>query len=172
MNTTTRTPTRTRIALILAGLALVSTAAGCASGGAGTDSTATAAGGLGSKWGTCMRDAGFDVQDPRDEDVQNGVQTFRDGDASEPGFDDAAASCYQKLGIHGADKAQKEKWKRQYDQVASCIREEFPDFPEQEPGSVVADPEKYPRAAEPRFDERFTECAQKYAPDSQSAPAG
>ncbi len=122
------------------------------------------------KWGECMRSAGFDVPDPADEELASGVVRTPPG-ADEQAFGTSAKACQQKLGLKGTDDAQRQTWERQYDQVASCIREHgFADFPEQEPGTL--NPGDYARAQEPAFEKTFSDCLAEFAPGTkQSNPS-
>ncbi|MBT2502654.1 hypothetical protein [Curtobacterium sp. ISL-83] len=166
-HTATRTTTRTRAVLVTAILAAVLplSLASCSSDSSGT-TAAEAVSGVGTRWGACMRDAGFDVQDPSDEIVERGAYSRPEGvDAA--GFDTAAAGCSEQLGIEGSSSAQKQQWARQYDQVASCVREHgYEDYPEQQPGALDFNPSNYPRAAEPGFEKVTAECLQEFAPDT------
>lgn len=134
-------------------------------------STTAAPSGIGSRWGACMRDAGFDVQDPTEQQVRNGAVITPSG-VDEGRFHTAADTCSRQLGVERADSAQQDRWTREYAQVASCVREEYPDFPEQEPGVLSVDPEEYPRATEEAFQQRFDTCMTKYSPDTKTQDAG
>jgi hypothetical protein len=118
-----------------------------------------------------MRSAGFSVEDPSDAQVASGTVTSPAG-ADEERFRTAAGQCAEDLGVHGADSAQQDKWTREYDQVASCVRETYPDFPEQDPGGITFSPDEYPRAAEPEFQERADECMHEYSPDTKTQELG
>ncbi len=152
---------------LLAALPLALSA--CSSADPGADST-SAVQGVGAKWGECMRSAGFDVPDPADEELASGVVRTPPG-ADEQAFGTSAKACQQKLGLKGTDDAQRQTWERQYDQVASCIREHgFADFPEQEPGTL--NPGDYARAQEPAFEKTFSDCLAEFAPGTkQSNPS-
>lgn len=113
-----------------------------------------------------MRSAGFTVEDPSDDQVSSGTVTSPAG-ADQERFRSAADRCADDLGVHRADSATKEKWNREYDQVASCVRETYPDFPQQQPGSISFNPDEYPPAGEPAFQERADECMAKYSPDTK-----
>lgn len=171
MNTTTRT--RTAIATVLLALALPITLSACSAGeadAAGGDAQQST--GIGAKWGSCMRDAGFDVQDPPDEQLESGAVTQREG-VDEQAWNTASNRCSATAGVQRADTAQQQKWARQYAQVASCIRDNgYEDYPEQPEGSIGVDPETYPRAAEPQFDETFRKCLAEYAPDTKMQERG
>ncbi|PZE86217.1 hypothetical protein DEI91_03675 [Curtobacterium sp. MCBD17_032] len=118
-----------------------------------------------------MRSAGFEVQDPSDDQVSSGTVTLP-ADADQEHARAAADECAEHLGVHGADSAMKQKWIREYDQVASCIRDAYPDFPEQPPGQVGWDDEEYPPAADPAFQQRADECTRKYSPDTKTQSVG
>lgn len=148
-------------ALLVAGpLAL----AGCSSAQPDAAPTSTASG-TGAKWGACMRDAGFDVPDPTDAQVSSGTTTVPQG-VDETRYATQASTCSEQLGVARSDSAQRQEWARQYDRVASCIRERgFDDFPEQREGAI--DTNGYPRAQDPAFQQTFTTCLQEHAPDTQ-----
>lgn len=137
----------------------------CSTPDAGTAPT-TAAKGLGTQWGDCMRAAGFDVEDPDDDAVTSGVTTAPQG-ADQQAFSEQAATCARSLGVTGADDATEQKFRREYQQVAACIRERgYPDFPEQDGGFTT---QGYPRSAEPEFDDAVTGCMAEFSPDSRTA---
>ncbi|GAA1494252.1 hypothetical protein GCM10009627_25980 [Curtobacterium herbarum] len=157
----------TTATLLVAGLT------GCSGAGASTADQAAGtsdASGLGAQWGSCMRDAGFEVEDPSDDQVRSGTVLAPQG-GDQQAFETAAARCSSDLGIEQIGSAEKDKWTREYARVASCIRDEFPDYPEQEPGGLALGPEEYPRALEDGFQERADECLRKYSPDTQSQTA-
>ncbi len=160
--TTTRIRTALTAVALLAALPIALSA--CTSSAPGPDPT-SAARGVGAEWGNCMRDAGFAVQDPTDEEVTGGLLPSAEGvdrEASER----QAEECRRRLGVRGIDDAQKQTWARQYDQVTSCVREHgYADFPEQQPG--VIDTSGYARATEPQFEETFKDCLAEYAPDTK-----
>lgn len=167
------TETTPRPRAVLAAVALLAALplalSACSSAGPGADST-SAAQGVGAKWGDCMRSAGFDVPDPADDELVSGVVRSPAG-TDEQAFREAARTCQQDLGIKGTDDAQRQTWERQYDQVASCIREHgFADFPEQEPG--VLNPADYARSEEPAFEKAFSDCLAEFAPDTKQSNPG
>ena len=176
MHTTTRTRTSTRTRLLLAtvsGAVLLAGLTACSGGTPPNGDGATAADGpgIGAQWGSCMRAAGFEVQDPDDDQVRSGtVLTPQSGDRE--AFATAAGKCSTDLGIEPADTAEQDKWTREYARVASCIRDEYPDLPEQQPGSLSFDPETYPRAREDGFQERVDECLAEFSPGTKSQPVG
>lgn len=129
--------------------------------------TASAGSGLGARWGDCMRSAGFTIDDPSDDQVSSGTITSPAGSDQER-FRSAADRCAEDLGVHRADSATKEKWNREYDQVASCVREAYPDYPEQDPGTVSFGSDDYPPAADPAFQKRAEECLHRYSPDTKT----
>ncbi|KQS09226.1 hypothetical protein ASG04_10170 [Curtobacterium sp. Leaf183] len=133
-------------------------------------SGSSTASGVGAKWGACMRDAGFEVEDPDDASVEAGLSKPPAGvDGAE--FADASSSCSDEAGIERSSSADHQKWARQYAQVASCIRENgYDDFPEQQPGSIGT--EGYPRAEEPEFNDVMDDCLAEFAPDTQSQSVG
>ncbi|PZF67052.1 hypothetical protein DEJ33_07295 [Curtobacterium sp. MCPF17_047] len=169
MRTTNRPPTRVLTAAVLA-LGLASGLTGCAGGAPASDST-TAASGLGARWGDCMRSAGFDIEDPGDDQVRSGTVISPQG-VDEDRFAGAADSCATELGVTRADSAAKDRWAREYDQVASCVRDAYPDFPEQQSGALSFDEATYPPAAEPEFQQLVDECLQRYSPDTKTQDAG
>jgi hypothetical protein len=118
-----------------------------------------------------MRAAGLSVEDPSDDEVTHGTVKTPAG-VDQGRYQVAAVKCGKELGVQPPDAAEKEKWARQYDQVASCIRDAFPDFPEQEPGSIGWDSDTYPTSEEPAFKQRNAECMQKYAPDTKTQHVG
>ena len=168
------TRTTIRSARFLAALAVAAllplTCTACSSDPEPSAATSAPAAGIGAKWGSCMRDAGFEIVDPTDEAVSSGVVTRPTGaDADE--FDRAAGECQKAAGVRGADSAQRQRWDRQYEQVANCIRENgFADLPEQRTGSL--DFCSYPRVTEPEFDRVTDRCLQEFAPDTQTQPVG
>lgn len=172
MTTTPRSTGRPLLAGLLAlglaaGLSACAGSPNAAPGSAAADAgSPEAAAGLGAKWGACMRSAGFTVEDPDDDQVRSGTITSPAG-ADQERFRTAADRCADDLGVHRADSAMKEKWNREYDQVASCVREAYPDFPEQQPGSISFNPSEYPPAGEPAFQDRADECLAKYSPDTK-----
>lgn len=123
----------------------------------------SASGGLGTKWGSCMRDAGFDVEDPTDETVSTGAVITPPG-VDQVRFAQAAQTCGRQIGVGGASSAEKDKWKRQYAAVDSCIRETYPDAPAQEPGSL----DYGDLSQDPAFQQAWDDCMAKHAPDTQS----
>lgn len=128
--------------------------------------------GIGAKWSECMRAAGFDVPDADDSAVESGVFHAPAG-VGQGDFGQAAEACAEKLGVSGASSADKQKWARQYAQVADCVRENgYPDFPPQPAGSITFSESKYPRAAEEQFKKVSMDCLQKYAPDTQMQNPG
>ncbi|MFJ3028175.1 hypothetical protein ACIPEQ_04965 [Curtobacterium sp. NPDC087080] len=164
MNDTTRTSGLVRAAAVLV-LALVGSAALAACSTSPTSSaTSRAAASVGAKWGDCMRTAGFPVEDPSDDQVRSGAVTSPSGVDAER-FTEASGKCASDLGVTGTDSAQKDRWKRQYAAVDSCVREQYPDAPEQQPG--VIDYSSYPRAQEPQFQDTLSSCLSKHAPDTQ-----
>ncbi|QCR42529.1 hypothetical protein C1N91_02185 [Curtobacterium sp. SGAir0471] len=163
----THTPVRSRVTLgtVALFIALPLTLSACSTPDAGTAPT-TAAKGIGTQWGDCMRAAGFDVEDPDDDAVTSGVATAPQG-VDQHAFAEQAGTCSRSLGVTGADDATEQKFRREYQQVASCIRERgYPDFPEQDGGFTT---EGYPRSEEPEFDGVVTDCMAEYSPDSRTA---
>lgn len=140
------------------------------SGQSDTDTAPRADAGTGAKWGACMRDAGFDVQDPDDASVRAGLSQAPSG-ADQDAFAKAAASCAQRAGVEPADSADTQKWEREYAQVASCVRDDYSDFPEQEPGGFTVD-DSYPHAEEPAFKQTVADCMQEFSPDTQTQSVG
>lgn len=155
--------TTTAIALVLAAPLLLSA---CSTSSTSSPTVAETASGLGAKWGACMRDAGFDVQDPSDAEVQQGLFRVPEG-ADEESFGEQSGRCSEAAGVERADSSQEQDWARQYARVADCIRERgFDDFPEQTPGTI--DLQGYPRAQEPEFEQVSAACLAEFAPDTQS----
>ena len=148
------------LALVVAPVAL----AGCSAAPTAPTQDGASPAALGARWGDCMRDAGFDVQDPSDDQVRSGTVTSPSG-VDQERFASAAQHCGSELGVQRADTAQQDRWKRQYAAVDSCVRERYPDAPEQRPG--VIDYSGYPRAQEPEFDETLSACIAEHAPDTQ-----
>jgi hypothetical protein len=170
MATTKRSSSRPLLAGLLA-FGLATGLSACAGVSTSTAGTADADAGLGAQWGACMRSAGFSVEDPSDDQVSSGTITSPAG-VDQERFRSAAGRCSQDLGVHGADSAMEQKWIREYDQVASCIRDAYPDFPEQQPGVIQLDPEEYPPAADPAFQQRADECTKQYSPDTKTQSVG
>ncbi|MFL0389347.1 hypothetical protein [Curtobacterium sp. 179-B 9B NHS] len=164
-NTTTPTPSILHRAAVV--LALVVGAplalAGCTAHDTAGAADTAASSGLGSKWGSCMRDAGFEAEDPSDDEVTSGSVLTPPG-VDQAAFLEAAQTCNQQIGVQSADSAQKDEWKRQYAAVDACIREEFPDAPVQEPGQL-----NYGDISDrPDFEERWQECLTEHAPDTKT----
>jgi hypothetical protein len=170
--TTTTTP-RTR--LLVAGLLALGLTTGVAACSGTTDQTAgstDASTGIGARWGDCMRSAGIDVEDPSDDQVSSGA-VVSPADVDQERFQSAADQCAQDLGVRRADSAEQDKWVRQYQRVASCIREEYPDFPEDgSDGGISFLPDEYPPAGEQAFQELAQKCMQQYAPDTKMQEVG
>ncbi|UBQ03037.1 hypothetical protein [Curtobacterium sp. TXMA1] len=163
--TTIRTKSLLTAIALIAVLPLGLTA--CSPSDPTADHTTAAAEGVGARWAACMREGGFEVQDASDEQITSGAFSMPSG-VDEEAFGKRSDTCREQLGVHGADDAQKQEWARQYDAVASCIRENgYPDFPEQQEGSL--DFGNYARAQEPRFDSAVQACMQEFAPDTRSA---
>lgn len=167
----TRTRTRTRLSLLGAAVVAVTlplALASCSSDtttGSTADTASERSTGIGADWGSCMRDAGFDVQDPSDDEVRSGALRAPSG-TDEQGFVEAGGACSKELGISGTSEADKQKWERQNVQVASCIRDHgYPDFEGQDNG--VLDFSTYERSQEPEFQEAVESCLQEFAPDIQ-----
>lgn len=176
MHTTTRTRTSARTRLLLAtvsGAVLLAGLTACSGGTLPNGDGATAADGpgIGAQWGSCMRAAGFDVQDPSDDQVRSGTALAPETGDREA-FATAASTCSADLGVEQVDSAEKDRWTREYARVASCIRDEYPDYPEQQPGGLSFNPEDYPRALEDGFQERADECLAEFSPDTKSQPVG
>ncbi|ROP65117.1 MULTISPECIES: hypothetical protein [unclassified Curtobacterium] len=166
------TPWSHRTALVAAALVICTlpfTVAACSTS-TGTDTVADASAGIGAKWGSCMRDAGFDVKDPSDAAAESGMMQAPSG-ADGDEFTEAGATCRKQAGIAGHSKADMQKWERESAEVASCLRENgYADFPEQKPG--VIDLNGYARAQEPAFQEVMQECTDEFAPDTQTQDLG
>jgi len=166
MNTTSnRFTTALTAALLLAVLPFG--LAACSSGNGDTSDAPTAgtAQGIGAKWSACMRDGGFEVPDASDDEVSSGVSRVPNG-VDQERFTERSASCSEELGIERSSEAEQQKWTRQYDAVAACIREDgYADFPEQKAGSL--DFQSYARSSEPQFDEVAQKCLAEHAPDTQ-----
>jgi len=163
--TNTTLPRRlVRVAAALAIVAAPLALAGCSATPAASPQDSTSAVSLGARWGDCMRDAGFDVEDPSDDQVRSGTVVAPSG-VDRGRFDRAAQHCGAELGVKPADTAQQDEWKREYAAVDSCVRERYPDAPEQRPG--VVDYSGYPRAQEPEFDETLSACIAEHAPDTR-----
>jgi hypothetical protein len=166
--TTPRTtrPLRSTLAGAIGAVALLALLTGCSSPSGAPTASGAAGTGVGAKWGECMRTAGFETEDPSDELVESGA-AMMPGGVDEDAWTKAAATCSEQIGVERADSAKEDEWARQYDRVASCIREEYPDFPEQEPGSLVLSPDQYPRASEQGFQDRSDECMEQFASDTK-----
>lgn len=119
-----------------------------------------------------MRGAGFDVPDPSDDAIAAGIVQSPQG-VDQQAFDKAAEQCSTQLGIKRQDSADQQKWARQYEQVASCIRSHgYDDYPEQQPGSLDLGPETYPRAVEPEFEKVAQDCLAEYSPETKTQTVG
>lgn len=140
--------------------------AACSSGADDSKTAAETAAGIGAKWGECVRDLGFDVDDPDDAVVESGAVIGPEG-VDQQAFAAAAAKCSEEVGVQAEDSAQEDRYARQYEQVAQCIRDDgYEDFDGvDEHGGIGT--EGYPRAQEPRFQEVFERCIQEHAPETQ-----
>ncbi|SOC89732.1 hypothetical protein SAMN05660766_3465 [Curtobacterium sp. 314Chir4.1] len=126
--------------------------------------------GVGAKWGACMRDAGFEVEDPDDAMVESGVMQSPPGAAQEE-FERAGARCAKDAGVQGSSTADQQEWERESANVASCIRENgYEDLPVQRPG--VLDVAGYPRAQEAAFQKLLQECNAAFAPGTTTQNVG
>ncbi|MBF4605117.1 hypothetical protein [Curtobacterium sp. VKM Ac-2884] len=145
--------------------------AACSTGpDSAADTTKSAAAGIGAKWGDCMRDAGYDVQDPDDAMVSSGAMQIPPS-ADQEEFLAAGTDCAEKAGVKRTSNAEKQKWERQYAQVASCIRDDgYPDFPEQKPGTFS--PDGYAHSEDDEFKKTVQECMDEFAPDVQTQHVG
>ncbi|QWS32793.1 hypothetical protein [Curtobacterium aetherium] len=161
------TAARGTIASVAGALVLVVALAGCSEAPDSSSPAAAAGTGIGAKWGACMRAAGFDVEDPSDALVESGAAQFPSG-VDEEKATEAGSKCAEEIGVERTDSAEQDKWTRQYEQVASCIREEYEDYPEQSPGMLMLSPDQYPRASEQGFVDRSQECLQEFAPDTKT----
>lgn len=173
MHTPSRSRSRRgiRTLLVAAAVAVVLpfSIAACSSQPSASSSAGTASG-VGAKWGSCMRDAGFDVQDPDDASVEAGFSNPPAG-ADDEEYGRASSTCSEQAGVERASTADHQKWERQYAQVATCIRENgYEDLPEQEPGTIQTD--GYPRAEEPGFNDVFMDCLAEFAPDTKTQGVG
>lgn len=140
------------------------------SSGSEASSAKDATAGIGAKWGACMRDAGFQVQDPGDATVESGVMAAPPGSEQEE-FQRAGARCAKEAGVQRSSEADKQKWERQSADVASCIRENgYEDLPAQQPG--VLDVTGYPRAQEAAFQKVLQDCNAEFAPDTTTQNVG
>lgn len=173
---TAHAPTRlfltAAIALGLAGGLAGCGGSGSAPGGDRSDTTSSpAAAGVGAAWGTCMRSAGFDVEDPSDDLVRSGTVLAPQG-VDQERYAAAADRCSTDLGVEREDSASAESWARQYERVASCIRDDYPDYPEQPEGTLGLSPEDYPRAAESGFQEKADACLKEFSPGTKTQQVG
>lgn len=119
--------------LLLAPLAL----AGCSSAGSSTPSASETSTSIrAASWGTCMRSAGFDVQDPSDEEFGSGVERVP-ADVDRAAFESASKSCRgaDSGGPSAADKAGYEQDAQDFSQ---CMRDNgVDDFPDPEQPGVI-----------------------------------
>ncbi|WIB26948.1 hypothetical protein [Curtobacterium sp. MCSS17_015] len=173
MTITAHIPTRLLLTAALA-LGLIGGLAGCS--GSGDDrpdahSSSTASTGIGADWGTCMRSAGFDVEDPSDDLVRSGTVLAPQG-VDQERYAAAADRCSSAVGVERKDSAAQDSWARQYERVASCIRDEYPDYPEQPEGTLGLSPEDYPRATESGFQEKADACLEEFSPGTKTQQAG
>lgn len=134
-------------------------------------SSADTGSGIGARWGNCMRSAGFDVEDPSDDLVRSGTVLAPQG-VDQERYAAAADRCSSDLGVERQDSASHDEWNREYDRVASCIRDAYPDYPEQKPGMLALSPEDYPRATESGFQEKADACLQQFSPGTKTQHAG
>lgn len=162
MTHTTRSR-RTRFAALAVACSLSFGLAAC-SGGAAADTVAETKTGSGAVYGSCMRDAGFDVEDPDDASLESGVVRAPEG-ADREAFEKAMDACGKQAGVEGSSVAEQQKWARDATKVASCIRENgYPDFPEQKPGMI--DAMGYERSGEAGFEKAARACSEKYSSGS------
>ncbi|ROP74819.1 hypothetical protein [Curtobacterium sp. PhB115] len=140
------------------------------SGPSEADTVAETANGVGAKYGACMRDAGFDIQDPDDAALESGA-VQAPADADQDAFQKAMRACRKAAGVQGSSNADQQKWARETAKVASCIRDNgYPDFPEQKPGML--DALGYERGREPGFEKALRSCTEEFAPDTQTQELG
>jgi hypothetical protein len=140
------------------------------SAGSGASSAKDVTAGVGAEWGACMRDAGFEVEDPDDAMVESGVMQSPPGAAQEE-FERAGARCAKDAGVQGSSTAGQQEWERESANVASCIRENgYEDLPTQQPG--VLDVTGYPRAQEDAFQKVLQDCNARFAPDTTTQNVG
>lgn len=140
------------------------------SGAPDADTASETTKGASAKYGACMRDAGFPMDDPSDESLESGAVRAPSG-VDQEAFQKAVGTCRKAAGVTGASNAEQQKWEREFAKVASCIRDNgYPDFPEQKPG--VLDVSNYPRAEEPGFQKVAKECTEKHAPDTKGQQVG
>lgn len=106
-----------------------------ASGGGGGSSAAAA------KWGACMRDKGFTVEDPSDEQFSTGVEMVP-ADVDRAAFGTASKGCRGDA-PSGASADDKAGWVQDAEDFSQCMRDNgVADFPDpEEPGSISWDDE-------------------------------
>lgn len=134
---TVRTAIRSRgaAALIGAMLLLPLALAGCSTNAgddAGSESTTTSA--RAASWGACMRDAGFQIEDPTDEQLSSGVERIP-ADADRSAFERASSTCRGDSAETDSAAAPSQAEKDQYIQdaldFAQCMRDNgVDDFPD------------------------------------------
>ncbi|MGN7191866.1 MULTISPECIES: hypothetical protein [unclassified Curtobacterium] len=164
------TALRTVALVLTAGLALPLAACTATPSASSSSTSSSSAAGLGERWGSCMRDAGFDVTDPQDDAVRSGAVTTPDG-VDQEAFARASKECAESLGVTGASTADKQRWEREYAEVADCIREHgYPDLPEQRPGAL--DFQSYPRSSEDGFQQTVSACLAEFSSDTKQQQVG
>lgn len=156
---------RTALAGVIIAAALSFGLAACSSAPT-ADTASEVTKGAGAKYGECMRDAGFAVEDPSDAELESGMAKGPSG-VDEEAFGEAMGTCRKKAGVAGKSDAELQEFARQTAKIASCIRENgYADFPEQKPG--VLDGQGYARGQEAGFEKVRKQCSAKYAPDTQN----
>ncbi|WP_146249085.1 MULTISPECIES: hypothetical protein [unclassified Curtobacterium] len=166
---TDRPRRRPRAALLLSStmaLAVSVVLSGC-SDAPGSSSSRGGSSSVGaSAWGSCMRDAGFDIEDPSEAEWSSGVvraPSGVDGDA----FQRASASCRGDDAPRASDE-QKAIWDQELRDFSACMREHgLDDFPEPEPESGL-DYGKYaeePLRDSPTVTQADEECSDRYLAD-------
>jgi len=126
--------TRARASLTAAALALTAALAGCTAAGPGPATGADASSGAGTsaaaRIGSCLRDAGFDVDD---DDFAPGVAGMVPPGAEGAALADAAERCRDEAGVTSGPPtgAEAEELQQLRLGVAACMRESgWPDFPD------------------------------------------
>lgn len=174
--TSTRRPAvRTRPFLTLAAGALLlpTLLAGCATSDASPTAETTSAGSssASAQLGQCLRDAGYDVEDP---DLSKGVVVAVPSGADPEEYSSAFSECRAALpesqggGEQGPTAAQAAEWQASQLKVAECVREKgFTDFPDPVDGDFPG--KQWSTSGGDPEQEAFFACSAEFDPSAAGA---
>jgi hypothetical protein len=173
MNRTTtttrhRTPFRAVPALpAVVTLVVAVSLSGCSgSPGAGSSGSAGSGSGAAAAWGSCMRHAGFDIEDPSEAEWSTGVDRAPE-DVDQDAFRQASAECRGDDAPRASDE-QKTEWTQELRDFAACMREHgLDDFPEPDANGAL-DFGEYgdePLRSSPAVAKADEECHERYLAD-------